>query len=169
MKNINDYIFESLNEEVMSQYAKGDKCIYLRDSGLRNQSKITIEVVQINKVTKTLLGFDYLTHFSLSESNKNRQIKYKKSFSNDDAYAFTSGMTSTTMIISKADTSKILKLIEKNDYKLDFHNVLRGEEQRKDYMIPVMQLKDNQTYDPKFDDYENISKETIDKIKVALK
>ena len=167
MKTINDYIFESLNEEVMSQYVKGDKCLYLHDSGLRHQEKVTIEVVQITKVTKTLLGFDYLTHFSVSEGTKNRQIKCKKSYNN--IYASISGMTSTTMIIPKSDTDKVLKLIEKNKFKLDFYTVLWNKDQRKDYMNPVMQLKDNKTYDPKFDDYENISKETIDKIKVALK
>jgi len=167
MKNINDYICESSNEEIMSQYAKGDKCLYLHNSGLRNQEKVTIEAVQITKVTKTLLEFDYLTHFSVSEGSKNKQIKCKKSYNN--IYASTSGMTSTTMIIPKTDTAKILKLIEKNDNKLDFYTVLWGKDQRKDYMNPVMQLKDNQTYDPKFDDYENVSKETIDKIKAALK
>lgn len=166
MKNINDYIFESLNE-VMSQYVKGDKCLYLRDSGLRNQEKVTIEVVQITKVTKTLLEFDYLTHFSISEGTKNSQIKCKKSY--NDIYVSTSGMMSTTMIIPKTDTAKILKLIEKNNNKLDFYTVLWNKDQRKDHMNPVMQLKDNKTYNPKFDDYENISKETIDKIKATLK
>lgn len=167
MKNINDYIFESSNEDLMSQYTKGDKCLYLRNSGLRNQEKITIEAVQITKVTKTLLEFDYLTHFSITENNASKQIKCKKS--HDNIYASTSGMTATTMIIPKADTVKILKLIEKNDNKLDFYTVLWNKEQRKDYMNPVMQLKDNKVFDPKFDDYENISKETIDKIKDALK
>ena len=167
MKNINDYIFESSNEEIMSQYANGDKCLYLHDSGLRHQEKITIEAVQITKVTKTLLEFDYLTHFSVSEGSKSRQIKCKKSYNN--IYASTSGMSSTTMIIPKSDTDKVLKLIGKNKYKLDFYTILWGESQRKDYLKPVMQLKNNKTYDLSFDDYENVSKETIDKIKEALK
>lgn len=171
MKDIKEYIFEKSsdnpNVNLSINYSVGDKCLYLRHSGLRSQEKVTIELVKLTKVTKTILGFEFLTHFSTRQ--KNDQIKFKPSQLQRYDYMFTSGMSSTTMIISNESVNDILKLIEENNNKLDLYSLLHGENQRQDYLVPVKKLIDIDTFNPKFDDYENISKEILNEIKDLLK
>ena len=152
--------------EKTPEYKKGDKCLYLKISGTRFQQKVTIDAIQINKVTKTLLGFDFLTSFGVNTKRKSVQIKIKKNSMNPTYYPSTSGLSATVMIIDKNNAEKILELIEKFNYKIRFYRVLFNDNTYSQ-LTQVKQLKDKSVYNSS-DNFEDITQDTIDEIRKTL-
>ncbi len=185
MKRINFYISEKLKlnnstevEEkeykfLTDKYDKGDKCLFLKDVGLRSQERILIEAVKITRKTKTMLDFEWLTHFNTKDIGPSCLIIDRKDNAKLDTYnyAFFSGTSTTRMLIPPQDCKEIFDLIEKNNYKLDFYETLHTNEfhKEKDY-IKIKQLKEgkNKKFEFTFEDYEDITKDNFDKIKSTI-
>lgn len=186
MKRINFYIFEKLKlnnstevEEkeykfLTDKYDKGDKCLLLINNGLRHQEKITVEAVKITRKTKTILEFEYLTRFNTRENTPHGNITVNR---NDNErleyfdYAFFSGTSATRMLIPPQDCKEIIELIEKNNYKLDFYDTLHGHGYHKEKdLLNIKQLKESskKNWEFTFEDYEDITKDTFDKIKSII-
>ena len=153
-------------DETTPKYKKGDKCLYLEISGTPQQRKVTIDAIQINKVTKTLLGFDFLTSFGVNFKKKNFQIKIKKNSMNPTYYPCASGPVATIMIIDKNNVEKILELIEKFNYKIRFYQVLFNDKSYTD-LTQIKQIKDKSVYNSS-DNFEDITQDTIDEIRKTL-
>lgn len=187
MKRINFYISEKLKlnnstevEEkeyklLTDKYDKGDKCLLLTDVGLRSQERILIDAVKITEKSKTILRYKFLTNICTDYSNHLICFSRMKSSDiyriNDYNYAFLSVNKFTEMLIPPQDCKEIFDLIEKNNYKLDFYETLHKNEfhKEKDY-IKIKQLKEgkNKKNEFTFEDYEDITKDTFDKIKSAI-
>lgn len=153
-------------DETTPKYKKGDKCLYLEISGTPQQRKVTIDAIQIKKVTKTLLGFDFLTSFGINFKKKNYQIKIKKNSMNPTYYPYASGWANTIMIIDKNNVEKILELIEKFNYKINFYQVLFNDKAYTD-LTQIKQIKDKSVYNSS-DNFEDITQDTIDEIRKTL-
>lgn len=175
MIDINTYIIEKLKIDKNSsvkknndlplyqRYSKGDRCLVINESGLQNQTKIRIEVIEIQRVTKTLVNAIVITNVTGYYFNA---FKYKDNKSNN--YISNSGTTSSWMIVTSEDSLDILEMIKKNNYKLDFYSILwkSGRRMEPD-LIPVVE-KIEGTDGSSFKDYKPITPEKFKELEDAL-
>ena len=182
MNNLSNYIIEKLriNKDISvkekeikvltDKYEVGDICLIVKHAGLRGQERITIDAIQITEKTKTILRYKYLTHF-----NNDFTSSYLKMTPTDVKkvtgikYAFNSGTTSATIYITREDSLDILNKIRK-DGGIDWFKELYIEyKSNKENITPAYQLKKYNTSSNKFNDYEPIKTETLDKIESIIK
>jgi len=184
MKQINNYIIEKLHlnkyikvkdkiiKNLTDLYEVGDICLYLCDSGTRYTEKIKIEVIKITNVSKTLIKFEYLTNLNLVTYSKTDYIKINRTdISKIDKYnyAYHSGNGYTKVIIPDEECLNILEEIKEEKMEFDLYSHLL-KNSTKDRNTPVVKLKDGASkFDPKYDDYEKLDEDTLNKIVSIIK
>ncbi len=152
------------NAPLYEKYHKGDKCLYMVDSGLQSQACVKIDVIEITRITKTILEFKYITHIS-REGGDHCRITFKDL--KGDNYISTSGTTSTTIYVTSDDSLNVIEEIRDNGNKIDIYKLLWKFGRNKIDLLPVVERKDG-TEGFKRRDFKNITDDTLKLIEKSL-
>jgi len=147
------------NAPLYEKYSKGDRCLYMVNSGLQSQECVKIDVIEITRITKTILEYKYIT----TTSRENRypcKITFKDLKGNN--YISTSGITSTTIYITADDSLDVIKQIRDNGNKIDIYKLLWKSGKNKIDLVPVVERGLNRS------DFKNITDDTLKLIEKSL-
>lgn len=177
MKELTTYIIEKfkINKKtkgdapkitnLSDKYSVGDICLKIVDTGIRPQKRVYIDAIKITNVTKTKLEYAYVTNINDKGTRFIQMKRNDVSRINDYNYFFTSGMTSTTIIVTREDSINILKQIKKDNYKFDTYKSLhKSSNTVESDLIPVMQAKEcGVTYNG-YSDFTSFTDESYNKL-----
>lgn len=152
------------NAPLYEKYHKGDRCLCMVDFGLQSQACVKIDVIEITRITKTILEFKYITHIS-REGGDHCRITFKDL--KGDNYISTSGTTSTTIYVTSDDSLNVIEEIRDNNNKIDIYKLLWKFGRNKIDLLPVVERKDG-TEGFKRSDFKNITDDTLKLIEKSL-
>ena len=147
------------NAPLYEKYSKGDRCLYMVNSGLQSQECVKIDVIEITRITKTILEYKYITTTS-RENGYPCKITFKDLKGNN--YISTSGITSTTIYITADDSLDVIKQIRDNGNKIDIYKLLWKSGKNKIDLVPVVERGLNRS------DFKNITDDTLKLIEKSL-
>ena len=192
MKTINDFIVEKLRlsktidivdnkhdtsniTKLSDLYQVGDKCILVSTSGHRNQEKVTLAVVEVKRILKIKIEITYIYEIN-DKRHSNVALKnstYNRGGTACQEYLIIDGMSSVSMLIPANECSDFLDIIQKNNFKFDWFTAVYSPDgiyakPKQNNLVSVKKLKDNASYIPSYDDYEDLTKDDILEIKEYL-
>ena len=153
------------NTPLYEKYKRGDKCLYMVDSGLQSQECVKIDVIEITRITKTILEYKYITTTSRLNYISGGTIKFKDKKS--DNYISSSNNSATAICITAEDSLDVLDQIKKNNNKIDIYKLLWKFGRNKIDLLPVVELKDGET-GVKRSDFKDITDKTLKLIEKSL-
>ena len=147
------------------KYKRGDKCLYMVDSGLRSQACIKIDVIEITRVTKTILEYKFITTTSRLNYTSGGTIKFKDR--KTDNYISSSNSSTTAICITADDSLNVIEQIRDNGNKIDIYKLLWKSGRISIDLLPVVELKDGET-GIKRSDFKDITDKTLKLIENSL-
>ena len=176
MKELSSYIVEKfkINKDTKGEgpkivnlsdkYSVGDICLKIVQAGIQSQSRVYIDVVKITDVSKTKIIYEYVTTINDHGTRFMEMKKNEVSKIAENNYFHSSGRSSTTILVTREDSIRILKKIKEDNYKFDLYNSLNVNGRKNLDLVPVMQVKPRKEAWEGYDAFEPLTDESYNKL-----